>query len=131
MANISITGVQLNVGPVAAPFEFKSYERELRECQRYYNRLGHRPGITSASIWIEGYNVSGRYIFQTVTYPSMRDAPNVTFIGGTWTTSNAIQPLINIATSNTMALLTQIVSTGNGYVYNNSSTQWIELEKEL
>ena len=33
-----ITGVQLNVGSVAAPFEFKSYQEELRECQRYYWR---------------------------------------------------------------------------------------------
>lgn len=31
-----ITGIQLNVGPVAAPFEFKPYGRELAECQRYY-----------------------------------------------------------------------------------------------
>lgn len=33
-----ITGVQLNVGSVAAPFEFKSYGQELRECQRYYEK---------------------------------------------------------------------------------------------
>lgn len=34
-----ITGVQLEVGPVATPFEFKSYGQELRECQRYYQRF--------------------------------------------------------------------------------------------
>lgn len=33
-----ITGVQLNVGGVAAPFEFKSFERDLQECQRYYEK---------------------------------------------------------------------------------------------
>lgn len=31
-----ITGVQLEVGPVATSFEFKSYGQELRECERYY-----------------------------------------------------------------------------------------------
>lgn len=33
-----ITGVQLETGPIASPFEFKSYAQELRECQRYYIR---------------------------------------------------------------------------------------------
>ncbi len=36
-----VTGVQLNVGGVAAPFEFKSYQQELRECLRYFQRLAY------------------------------------------------------------------------------------------
>ena len=31
-----VTGVQLEVGDTATPFEFKSVEDELEECQRYY-----------------------------------------------------------------------------------------------
>jgi hypothetical protein len=34
-----ITGVQLEVGAVATPFEFKPIEQELAECQRYYYRI--------------------------------------------------------------------------------------------
>jgi hypothetical protein len=35
-----ITGVQLEVGPVATPFEFEPFEATLRKCQRYYQRYG-------------------------------------------------------------------------------------------
>ena len=35
-----ITGVQLEVGPVATSFEFKSFGQELRECQRYFQSFG-------------------------------------------------------------------------------------------
>ena len=34
-----ITGVQLEVGPVATPFEHRSFGDELRRCQRYYQQL--------------------------------------------------------------------------------------------
>jgi hypothetical protein len=42
-----LTGVQLNVGGVAAPFEFKSYGQELRECQRYFYR--HADGAVTSN----------------------------------------------------------------------------------
>jgi len=37
-ATWQITGVQLEVGSVATPFEHRSYADELRRCQRYYHR---------------------------------------------------------------------------------------------
>ena len=38
-ATFEITGVQLEVGPVATPFEHRSYGDELRLCQRYYQQI--------------------------------------------------------------------------------------------
>jgi len=35
-----ITGVQLEVGPVATPFEFKSYGEQLARCMRYFQIFG-------------------------------------------------------------------------------------------
>ena len=38
-ATFDITGVQLEVGTVATPFEHRSYGDDLARCQRYYQRL--------------------------------------------------------------------------------------------
>ena len=43
-ANFELTGVQLELGPVATPFEIKTFADELRRCQRYFFKLGgHYP----------------------------------------------------------------------------------------
>ena len=38
-ALISFTGVQLEVGKIATPFEYRSYSEEFALCQRYYQRF--------------------------------------------------------------------------------------------
>ena len=38
--NIYLTGIQLEVGKVATPFEHRSYGEELALCQRYYCQIG-------------------------------------------------------------------------------------------
>ena len=66
-----VTGVQLEVGPVASSFEFKSYGQELRECQRYYQIIENiYPGLISAS------NITG---IRTQVYlpTTMRSFPTV------------------------------------------------------
>lgn len=39
-----VTGVQLEAGSVATPFEFEPFETTLRKCQRYYMRWTHQNG---------------------------------------------------------------------------------------
>ena len=39
-ATFEITGVQLEVGSVATPFEHKKFQDELYNCQRYYQQIG-------------------------------------------------------------------------------------------
>jgi hypothetical protein len=53
-----ITGVQLEKGTTASSFEFRSYNKELQLCQRYYQKtydINEVPGTnTSASYWNGG-----------------------------------------------------------------------------
>jgi len=49
--NFYLTGVQLEVGSVATPFEFTSFEEELALCQRYYEKshnCSFAPGTSGA-----------------------------------------------------------------------------------
>lgn len=84
-ATFYITGVQLERGTVATPFEYRNYQQELAMCQRYYCKtfsIGTAPGnnVTSTGA-LKGALRSG-----TTTEPSanwkfpvsMRTEPTVT-----------------------------------------------------
>ena len=84
-----LTGVQLEAGSVATPFEHRSYGDELAKCMRYYQKsyeTGVVPGTNDnlggihAMSWSDG-NVAGfRFI------KPMRDVPTVRF----WTITGTL-----------------------------------------
>ena len=53
-----ITGVQLEVGSVATPFEHRSYGEELALCQRYYKRYGAPNNATVSLMYGTGAAVN-------------------------------------------------------------------------
>ena len=66
-----ITGVQLEVGDTATPFEHRSYGDELARCQRYYETV---------RVYLEGYaDTSGRDLANGVKFAAdKRSAPTIT-----------------------------------------------------
>ena len=72
-----ITGVQLEVGDTATPFEHRSYGQELALCQRYYEVIPAIYNLTMAR-YSQGAGGTNTYIRSTLT---MRSAPSVTVIG--------------------------------------------------
>ena len=76
-ATFSLTGVQLEVGSVATPFEHRSYGDTLMDCYRYYVKL-----YTNTSDFSFGYGYKYAATAHAVSVPlptRMRTTPTCTF----------------------------------------------------
>ena len=74
-----ITGVQLEVGSEATPFEHRSFGQELALCQRYFYKV---QGSSSDRLGIGGYATSASEARMDVVFPcAMRAAPTISGTG--------------------------------------------------
>jgi hypothetical protein len=77
-----ISGVQLEVGSVATPFERRQYGQELALCQRYYYRVS--PGVNSVNCLGVGYaDTTVAAQVKTIFPVTMRTAPTALEQSGT------------------------------------------------
>ena len=76
-----ITGVQLELGSVATPFEHRSYGEELALCQRYYQHHDY------VYIGLGSNTTAGYWQYQHFMFPTvMRAVPTMSYTvsGGSW-----------------------------------------------
>lgn len=127
-ATFYITGVQLEAGSVATPFERRQYGQELALCQRYYWQSG---GAGSESIGIAAYCLGGNGVWAQFCFPTtMRATPTVT-VNGTWVVSSCGQPTIRGAS--TTNFLLQTIASSNTMIatYPNSVDDFLSASSEL
>ena len=85
-ATWQLTGIQLELGKVATPFEHRSYGEELALCQRYFYKWESDAGYNFAAM---GYSYSTTGINAIVHFPvTMRAQPSLT-VAGNWRACSA------------------------------------------
>ena len=111
-ATFYITGVQLEAGSVASPFERIDYGRQLIQCQRYYQRFFFRAYQYSPSV---------DSFYSTVTLPVVMRASPTFSLGGTWTATN-VSAVNHITTPNSYTIgITPIATAMCGYASSGTS----------
>ena len=139
---IQITGVQLEVGKVATPFEHRSYGEELALCQRYYYRqtqtaVDENIGIASAFDADDAYAI--------IRFPvTMRAAPEfgssaastMKLVGDNTSYTAATVNAFNLTPHTcSFQLRNSGITQGNSYLARFSSTvsssNFIEFDAEL
>ena len=124
-ATLQYSGVQLEVGTIATPYEFNQYQAQLAQCQRYYQIIDSGNfGYAGAST-----QVGGGITFKT----EMRAAPSisasaaivvgVTAVGNfTQSSASAVWDSSRVSTRGGQAVLTNLTSIATGYVYAIETT---------
>jgi hypothetical protein len=142
-ATFQITGVQLEVGSVATPFEVLPYEKQLELCQRYYARLSSLSGNNvgfGAGVTFQGASTSPNAAFVYLKYPQQMRATPTVAQSGTGVYNTAIRTLSSTSSpyygsdslSINLSTATNTQTVGQGVLWTgNSSTAYIELNAEL
>jgi hypothetical protein len=104
-ATFFLTGVKLEIGSVATPYNRQSLAKSMADCQRYYQSFSR--------ILVGGYATAGVNVFGAFMLPVvMRAQPTVVL--GTPTYGNASAWAVNGVSTTDMSLQTPVTTTGTG-----------------
>ena len=117
-----ITGVQLELGDTATPFEHRSYGDELVLCQRYYIKYG--PFVSGHNKIGSGYissSVNGVIAFSG---PSMRSSPTVNYLSAQISDGSVNNTITSVASANSLGcgINVELAGSGGGLTLGRGAT---------
>ena len=127
-ATWQITGVQLEVGSEATPFEHRSYGDELAQCQRYFYNF--QPAGTSNSggneTGIVGANYNGNNFFGSIYFPvTMRATPALSS-GGDWASRDGNNNLLTTVFSYQRSSPRMVLVSATATNVTGGNALWVE-----
>jgi hypothetical protein len=125
-ATFYLTGVKLEIGSIATPFNRQSLAKSLADCQRYYQRLG---GDVAASVIMYGNVIASGLLAITIGHQAMRAMPTVTQVGS-WTAINTGTFTLNSGIQS-LGIQSAPAAIGNVAYYNNDANSYLALNAEL
>ena len=140
--NLWITGVQLEAGYNATPFEYKTYDEQLKDCHRYYEKYTCTGGNSGRGPQVGAFN-STRYFGYINCSPKRHSNVSLGFGGGlrvetinlaSATTVSAISDYAHIDGGSGLFLEVNTGSWGSsGTLYHLSfpNTAYISIDSEL
>jgi hypothetical protein len=136
-----ITGVQLEIGDTATPFEFKSAEDELEECARYYYRFTAAAAYTCFTLSGISYQSTGAVATFPLATP-MRTEPSAVEYANIGVQDNLLGGVNSVSAASLDSphrLNPQVAFTSSGLtatrpariMANNNSSAYIGFSAEL
>ena len=142
-ATLQITGVQLEVGDTATPFEHRSYGDELARCKRYFERIGIPAGSSYQSFGVGHVHTSVTAVSVIPYEVEKRVNPTASYdTGSNFALLNAVGSAVACTAASTSRISTHAVSVtanasglvaGNAtfLLANNTAKPFIDIDAEL
>jgi len=125
--NWLITGIMVEAGTAATPFEHESPAETLQKCQRYFTKIA--PKVSSVTV--RGYNSSGAVVSSWFSFPTQMRAEPTCAITGTWAVSNCGQPAFQSFSIDGFLLGATTASAADTYFYPDATSEYITASAEL
>ena len=111
-AQFYLTGVKLEIGSVATPFNRQSLAKSMADCQRYFNWQGFNQGFIAAA--------ANQTVSHTLSFPAMRASPTASALVAdpncTPASANVTANPTDNITPYSIRLLTQATAAGNAFI---------------